>query len=241
MSKVITVMLLIIFGITGVVAFGYMRQTINQTNEAIASYDPVTDFMREIFVEATPVVLPDPATLVREVNKLASLQTASYIAEKIVRVEQGDSQLLFGLFSDNLILLAHGEVIAGVDLAKMTEQDIQVIDPTTVMVHLPPAEILVATLNNEKTQVIDRDTGLLASDNAQLETMARQSGEAAILEAALEYGLLQEAQTNAEDYMRNFLGSLGFETVIFTAETPPPAPPYEQVIPKGYILTTPAP
>ena len=234
-------MLVIIFAIGALVMFGYVRQLVNGPSES-SSGDPVIDLMRGILVEATPVVLPDPATIVREVNQLARLETASYEAEKVVQVEQGDDDVLFGIFSDSIVFVAYGEVIAGVDLSKMGEADMQVIDPTTVMVHLPEPEVLVATLNNEKSYVVDRDTGLLASSNEQLETLARQSGEAAILEAAIEYGLLNEARANAEAYMEAFLQGLGFETVIFTAETPPtPAAPYEQVIPKGYVLATPTP
>lgn len=243
MSKVINVMLFIIFAIGALVMFGYVRQYV--TSENSVTQTSVTDplnFMRGILLEATPVIMPDPVTIVREVNQLARLETSSFIAEKVVRIEQGNTDVLFGAFGDSILFVAHGEVIAGVDLQKMQIEDIQVLNPTTVMIHIPEAEILVATLNNEKSYVANRSTGLLARDNAELETLARQAGEEAVLEAALEYGILREAQANAEEFMEGFLQGLGFETIIFTAETPPtPAAPYEQIIPKGYVLTTPTP
>lgn len=241
MSKVINFMLFIIFAIGALVMFGYVREFVNGSS-ATSNSDPVVDLMRGILVEATPVVMPDPVTIVREVNQLARLETSSYEAEKVIQIEQGDEDMLFGVLSDSIVFVAYGEVIAGVDLEQMSDDDIQVVDPDTVMIHLPEAEVLVATLDNEKSYVVDRDTGLLAGANEQLETLARQSGEAAILDAALEYGILNEANANAEEYMEGFLQGLGFETVIFTEDTPPtPSAPYEQVIPKGYILTTPTP
>ena len=244
MSKVINVMLFIIFAIGALVVFGSVRQFVmgdNNSSTAVTS-DPMFDFMRGIVLEATPVIMPDPVTIVREVNQLARLETASFVAEKVVRIDQGNTDILFGAFGDTIVFVAHGEVIAGIDLKQMDTADMQVIDPTTVMVHLPETEILVATLDNDKSYVVNRSTGLFAGDNDELETLARQSGENAILEAALEYGILLEAQANAEAYMEGFLQGLGFETIIFTAETPPtPAAPYEQIIPKGYVLTTPTP
>ncbi len=242
MSKVINIMLFIIFAIGALVVFGYVRQFVTGGNPSTAvTRDPMFDFMRGIILEATPVVMPDPVTIVREVNQLARLETSSFVAEKVVRIDQGNTDILFGAFGDTIVFVAHGEIIAGIDLKQMDTADIQVIDPTTVMVHLPETEILVATLDNDRSYVVNRSTGLFAGTNAELETLARQSGEAAILEAALEYGILREAQANAEAYMEGFLQGLGFETIIFTAETPPTAPPYQQVIPKGYVLTTPTP
>ena len=69
----------------------------------------------------------------------------------------------------------------------------------------------------------------------------RQDAERQILEASLEAGILDAADENAREYMKQFLGNLGFENVIFTDSPPPPPPAYEQPIPKGYYLGTPEP
>ncbi|MEM7800296.1 MAG: hypothetical protein AAF633_13965, partial [Chloroflexota bacterium] len=65
--------------------------------------------------------------------------------------------------------------------------------------------------------------------------------ESSVLEAALEFGLLEDAENNAQDYMESFLNELGFEEVIFTDDTPPVPPPYEQDVPKGRVLPTATP
>ena len=215
-------------------------QLYRDTNEAIEN-NPILNLGKNLLLQATPEILPDPLTILNSVSQLARLETARVEAEKIVTSER-DTQTLFGLFGESLVFVAVGEVIAGVDLAKMEDGDIQVVDPVTVMVHLPEAEVLVATLDNNKSYVVDRDVGLFTGADPELETQVRQIGEASILEYALdEVKILEVADQNAKDYMAGFLNDLGFENVIFTDEKPPVPEPYEQEIPKGRVLATPTP
>ncbi len=83
-------------------------------------------------------------------------------------------------------------------------------------VKLPPAEIFIAALDNDKSYVYNRDTGLLTKPDINLETLVRQRAEEEILKAALEDGILQQAQTNAEAYLFKFFTALGFPNTIFT-------------------------
>jgi hypothetical protein len=80
---------------------------------------------------------------------------------------------------------------------------------------LPDAEIFLTTLDNDKSYVYDRDTGLLTKGDINLETAARQAAEDAIEEAALEDGILDQAQQNAEAYLYRLLRSLGYPDIIF--------------------------
>lgn len=209
-------------------------------NSARQVADPVGNLVRNLVVPATAVIMPDPVLIVHEMRDLARLETASYSMEKVVRAER-EQELLWGALGETMIFVAHGEVIAGVDLAKMAEEDIQVVDPVTVMVHLPEAEIFNVVLDNDRSYVADRDTGVLTRADPQLETQVRQSAQQELENAAVESDILQRADENAEAYMRRFLESLGFENITFTETTPPPAPPFEQQIPKGYTLETPTP
>jgi hypothetical protein len=198
--------------------------------------EPFRDFVQQLVVEATPVIMPDPVIIVEQINDLARLETASYTLQKMMRADR-NSDLLWGMFGESMIFVAYGDVIAGVDLQKMRPEDLVVVDQTTVMVHLPPAEIFVATLNNEDSYVLDRRTGIFVSPDTHLETQLRRAAETEILQDALEAGILDRADENAERYMGSFLQALGFENVIFMDSTPPPAPPFEQEIPKGHTIT----
>jgi hypothetical protein len=89
------------------------------------------------------------------------------------------------------------------------------MDNGVLYVHLPPTEIFIATLDNDKSYVYDRETGLLTKGSIDLETLARQSAEDEIRKAALEDGILTQGQTNAENYLLKFFTALGYKTVLF--------------------------
>ena len=82
-------------------------------------------------------------------------------------------------------------------------------------VRMPEAEVFVTRLDNEKSYVYDRDTGLLTHGDIHLETEARKMAEKELLNAALEDGILNQAQINAENYLARLLRGLGYPEVIF--------------------------
>ena len=165
----------------------------------------------------TPTIIPDPVTIIHEVQSLARLETIQYSVEKVIAAETRQGPFGF-LFGDKLLLVAHGSVIAGVDLAEITESDISIDANGMVTLQLPPAEIFIAALDNEKTYVYDREVGFLRRGDVELESAARLAAEEEILEAALSDGILEQAQVNAEAYLFRLLGSLGFSNVRFSSE-----------------------
>lgn len=190
----------------------------------------------ETYMNPTPTVRPSPGTIVRQVQNLSRLETAAYTVEKVITAESGQDALAF-LFGDRLIFIAHGQVIAGVDLSQVREGDIVVTDDDRVVVALPAAEVFVVTLDNEQSYVYDRDTGLLGM-NPGLETAARQAAEAEILDAALEDGILELAEANARAYLRQLIMSFGFQDVIFV---PRPLTPAPLTLPVTVVPVTPTP
>ncbi len=166
----------------------------------------------------TPTIIPDPVTIIHEVQSLARLETIHYSVEKVITAETGQGPFGF-LFGDRLLLVAHGSVIAGVDLAEIEESDISIDGNGVVTLQLPPAEVFIAALDNEKTYVYDREVGFLRRGDVELESAARLAAEEAILEAALSDGILEQAQVNAEAYLFRLLGSLGFSNVRIISAT----------------------
>lgn len=164
----------------------------------------------------TPTIIPDPVTYINEIRALARLETIQYSIEKVIAAEVGQGTFGFA-FGDRLLFVAHGIVIAGIDMEKLQPADMT-FDGTVLYVNLPPAEIFIATLDNDKSYVYDRDTGLLTQGQVDLETIARQSAEDEIRKAALEDGILEQAQRNGEAYLIKFFNALGFKTVIFPIE-----------------------
>ena len=229
---------LIIFFVLGSLAAYTVVTSVNRAQEAVA---PVGDLVRQLAIPATPVILPDPSTIVNQVQDKTELVTVHMELEKIVRAER-NQEVLWGALGESLIFVAYGRVEAGVDLSQLSEDDIVVVDPDTVMVHLPEAQIFAdkPILDTEKSYVADRDTGLLTRSDPELETEVRRAAEAEILAAAQESDLTQRAEQNAQEFMRIFLQGVGFNEVVFTDGPPPTVVPFEQELPKGYVLT-PAP
>lgn len=161
----------------------------------------------------TPTILPDPVTIINEVRSLARLETIQYSVEKIITAEV--RQEVFGpLFGDRLLFVAHGVVIAGIDLNNLEVSDLN-LQEGVLMVRLPDAEIFITAVNNEKSYVYDRQTGLFTKGEQDLEMLVRQAAEEEIYQAALDDGILDQASVNAEAYLLKMFGALGYKDVIF--------------------------
>ena len=196
-----------------VLAFTFLSRQFDKAVKPIQDVNNRLSTQVSQFLHPTPTILPDPVSIVREVQSLARLETIQYSVEKVITAEL--NQGAFGsLFGDRLLFVAHGYVIAGVDLSKITEDDLRMVGET-LRVKLPEAEVFVATLDNDKSYVYDRNTGLLRRADTQLESAARRAAEAEILRTATEDGILTQAQTNAETYLLSLLNSLGFSRVVF--------------------------
>jgi hypothetical protein len=223
-SWIFVIGVLVIFALAAYAVVSVVRQSIQQAEQVV---QPVTDLSNAVgtqmaqVLNPTPTVIVDPVTIVRQVRSLARLETIQYSVEKVITAESGQGPFGF-LVGDRLLLVAHGEVIAGVDLSKLSPDDLRVRD-NVLYVILPEPEIFVATLDNEQTYVYDRDTGILTRRDINLETTARQAAEQAIREAALEDNILNQARVNAENYLyRLFLEIGNYDEVIFVGGTPQP-------------------
>jgi len=170
----------------------------------------------------TPTLIANPITIIRDVRSLARLETIQYTVEKVITAEQGQGSLSV-LFGDKLIFVAHGQVIAGVDLSKLGADDIEIKDGILYLT-LPKPEIFVSALDNDKSYVYDRQTGLLTKGDVNLESSARRLAENEIEKAAVDDGILNLARQNAENYLTRLLSDLGYPDVVFVGDTTTPQP-----------------
>ena len=159
--------------------------------------------------------IPNQPTVVKQIQQLQRLETVRYTMDKIMSGERDSAYLPKFLVSDRLLLVVHGEVIGGVDLTKLQPSDVSVRGPM-VTVHLPSPEILVTRVDNAKTRVYSRDTGLFSSPDPNLESEVRQEAEHQLQQAAQQDGILKIAQDNARSALITILKGLGFERVEFS-------------------------
>jgi len=191
-----------------------LARGVRETTEPLKQLRGVIATQMSQLFHPTPTVMPDPVTIVHEVQELARLETMQYTVEKVIIAETGQGPFGF-LFGDRLLLVAHGVVIAGVDLEKLDPEDLWIDEAGQVVLRLPESEIFITSLDNEKSYVYDRDTGLLTHGDVNLEATARLAAEEEIERAALEDGILAQAQLNAENYLYRMMRSIGFPDVIF--------------------------
>lgn len=215
--NVVSTLLSILIVIVIAAAAYYIVQNIQRSTEQVmapfqqANHGLQTQVAQ--LLNPTPTVIPDPVTYITEVRALARLETIQYSVEKVITAEIGQGAFGF-LFGDRLLFVAHGRVIAGIDMSKLNPEDLR-LENGVLRVKLPPAEVFIATLDNDKSYVYDRDTGALTPPNVDLETTARQAAEAEIRKAAEEDGILQLAQQNAETYLARFFAALGYKNTLF--------------------------
>jgi hypothetical protein len=210
------IILLLFFGVFTYFAYSILNIVETSTEMTIAPINKLSTEAADFF-NPTPTFLPDPITIIHEIRSLARLETIQFSMEKLITAEIGQGSFGF-LFGDKLLFVAHGEVIAGIDLNKLTPEDLRV-EGGVLYVQLPEAEVFVSNLDNDKSYVYDRETGILTKGNVDLESEARSIAENEILKAALEDGILIQAQINGENYLTRLFRNLGFDDVIFvTAE-----------------------
>jgi hypothetical protein len=199
-----------------------IRETIQTTVQPVQSMTGELSTSVSSFLNPTHTILPDPVTIIRDIRSLARLETIQYTVEKVITAET--NQGIFGqLFGDKLIFIARGQVIAGIDLARLSPDDLQV-ENGVLTVKLPEPQIFITALDNEKSYVYHRDTGLLSKGNINLESNARRAAENEIKLAASEDGILDLARQNAENYLYRLFIQLGYSDVIFLNDTATPTP-----------------
>ena len=234
-TLLLVVILLVLLGIAVLVVAPGIVSSLNPVREAAETIEEGL----ESRLNPTPTIRPSPSTIIHQVRSLSRLETASFTVEKVITAETGQDALGF-LFGDRLLFVAHGQVIAGVDLGQIDQGNITVTEDDRVVVAMPPPEVFVVTLNNERSYVYSRETGFFGL-NEELETAARQAAEEEILAAALEGGILEMADENARAVLERLILGFGFQEVIFIDQPEPGTTVTPSVLPVTVVPVTATP
>ena len=168
-----------------------------------------------LFYEEEPAQTTTGPVVVEGVQDLNRLATVRWRESVIVSRESGGTELERFLAGEKVLLVATGDVEAGVDLASLGSDDVKV-NGETVTIRLPEPEILSVRLDEQKTGVYDRDFGPLnLHPDDDLVEQARAAAVDRIEQAARDEDILDQAEQNAEDSIRAFVRTLGFEEVRF--------------------------
>jgi hypothetical protein len=161
----------------------------------------------------TPTPTPTPRVIISEVRALGRLESSAYLLETVIDLEREPTNVWERVLgTDKLLLVASGQVVAGFDLGRILPGDIVVMGEH-VRIELPPPEILFSKVDNERTYVYERASGLFRRPDPRIESEARQLAERAMIKRALEGDILGQAEQNGRMYLEGFLRSLGFEEI----------------------------
>ena len=156
--------------------------------------------------------------VVQRIQRLNRLETVVYSLDTVVEGEHTTPLIPDMLGGDKILLVVHGQSIAGIDLSKLKPEDVRIDGPNRSAIHvsLPASELFVTTLDNQHTRVYARSTGLLVPADQNLESDTRSKAQQQLQAAALADGILDAARKNARATVTTLLYSLGFQTVDVT-------------------------
>ncbi len=165
----------------------------------------------------TTVVEPSVPIVVQRIQKLSRLETVVYSLDTIVEGSRSSAVLPDLLAGDRILLVVHGQSIAGIDLGQLKPEDVRITNQgngtRSIKVTLPGSQLFSTSLDNQHTRVYARSTGLLVPVDQNLETETRARAEQQLQQAALKDGILDAAIKNARASVTTLLYGLGFQQV----------------------------
>ena len=150
--------------------------------------------------------------IVQKIQRLNRLETVVYSLDTVVEGSKSSAVLPDLIAGDRILLIVHGQSIAGIDLSKLRPEDVH-ITGRSIRVTLPASELFVTTIDNQRTRVYARSTGLLASADQNLESETRAHAQDQLQKDALSDGILDAARKNARATVTTLLYGLGFDHV----------------------------
>ncbi len=154
--------------------------------------------------------------VVQRIQRLSRLETVVYSTDTVVEGSKSSPVLPDLLAGDRILLVVHGQSIAGIDLAQLKPEDVRIGEKNgarSIRVTLPASQLFITTLDNQRTRVYARSTGLLVPVDQNLESDTRARAEQQLQQAALSDGILDTARKNARATVTTLLYSLGFNQV----------------------------
>ena len=173
-------------------------------------------FSRNLTREGSSARVLDPATVVREIQRLNELVSVKYTVQKVVGLEE--QKVPFG--SEKLLLFVQAEVLGGIDLSNLATSSVKLLPARSLQVVLPAPKIVHIIIDDKQTKVWDRRITWWTPwvpFNPDLERQARLTAKDAVERAAIEMGILNQARRNAEAGIRGLLETLGVKSVTVTS------------------------
>ena len=167
-------------------------------------------------ITGRPLTIVSAPDVVDKVQRLNRLETVIYSLDTVVESSESNPVLPDVLTGDKLVMIVHGQTIAGVDMSQLKPESVQITENgsgRSIMLALPPSTVFLTTIDENKSRVYQRDTGIFVKADPNLETQTRAKAQAELQQAALTDGILDAASKNARATVTAMLEGLGFQHV----------------------------
>ena len=167
-------------------------------------------------ISGRPLNIVSASQVVEKIQRLNRLETVVYSLDTVEETTESNPVLPDAIAGDKLLMIVHGQTIAGVDLSQLKPDSVEITDTggsRTIRLTLPPSQVFFTNIDNDKSRVYARDTGLFVKADPNLETVTRAKAQSDLQQAALADGILDAATKNAHATVTAMLEGLGFDHV----------------------------
>ncbi len=171
--------------------------------------------------KSQPVVIEQTPVIIKEINTLSQLITITYADEVVMdKIKTGNrlpSLMTGGIgmilvpSSERLVIIGRGKVIAGIDLKRLQQIDVNTVGDS-IHVNLPPAQILNTIVNPSGFETFDEKGDWSEAEVTALKVQIKNE----ITRRALQQNILQQARERSKNIIETFLKSTGFKKVNIT-------------------------
>ena len=164
--------------------------------------------------------------VITEIQKMARLNTVAFGVDTVITSQKQGTWYKLWQDEQKGLFVARGRVLAGVDLSKITADDVQVTfesqtDPkipphANITITLPASQIFEVFLDD--IQVYDWQTGLfgVVANDPQILNQAQASAKVEVLNKACQGDIMALATNNATEQVQGLFALTGATVVVKT-------------------------
>lgn len=157
-------------------------------------------------------------TDVFEIRTIGTLATTEYTFAKVIKSSGEDVWYKFG--DRSILMRCKARVKAGIDLSRLTKDDI-VVNRKKITVYLPQPEIISFQMDpNLSFTEMENVNGFRHSYTQSEKNQLLTLGEKSIRANLGKTSMMQKAASNAEKFVVDFYKQLGYETVEVISKQP---------------------
>ncbi len=104
-------------------------------------------------ITGRPLTIVSATDVVEKVQRLNRLETVVYSLDTVVEGNESSAVLPDALAGDRLLMIVHGQTIAGVDMSKLQPDSVEISESSqgrSIRLTLPPSHLFVNTIDEHK-------------------------------------------------------------------------------------------